>query len=77
MGWCRQALKQARIELKSGEAGRKSITEIATYKTLIEDVRNVPFDNPTLGRFGLYLLIPVGSMFGGAFVERGLDLFLN
>ncbi|MEH6556284.1 MAG: hypothetical protein V7459_11840 [Oceanicoccus sp.] len=77
MNWCRQALKQARIALKSDAAGGKSISEIAAYKTLIEDVRNLPFDNPTLGRFGLYLLIPIGSMFGGAFVERGLDLFLN
>ena len=35
------------------------------------------FDSLTLVRFTLYLLIPLGSWLGGAFVERGLDFILS
>jgi hypothetical protein len=74
--WCRQALKNARTSLKSNVDAQQSIVEIAAYKNVIEAVRNWPFDSPTLARFALYLLIPIGSMFGGVIVERGLDFFL-
>jgi hypothetical protein len=74
--WCTQTLMAARDGLKSGNGEQKSIAEVLAYKSIIENVRNWPFDNPTLVRFGIYLLIPLGSWLGGAFVERGLDLFL-
>ena len=77
LDWCRQTLKSARDELKSGAGEQQSIAELVAYRTIIEDIRNWPFDNPTLVRFALYLLIPLGSWVGGAFVERGLDLFLS
>jgi len=44
---------------------------------MIENQRNWPFENSILVRFALYLLIPLGSWLGGAFVERGLDLILS
>lgn len=75
--WCRQCLKVARDELKSGNGVQQSISEILAYRTMIENIRNWPFDNPTLVRFSLYLMIPLGSWMGGALVERGLDLFLS
>lgn len=75
--WCRLTLKTARDELKTGANGQISIAELAAYKTIVENLRNWPFDNPTLARFALYLLIPLGSWVGGAFVERGVDLFLS
>jgi len=75
--WCRQGLKASRDSLRCGAAERQSIAEFMAYKTMIEDIRNWPFDNPTLVRFTLYLLIPLGSWLGGAFVERGLDFFLS
>jgi hypothetical protein len=75
--WCVQALKTARDDLKSGARGGQSVAEIVAYQTTIDHIRNWPFDNPTLVRFALYLLIPLGSWLGGAFVERGLDLFLS
>ena len=75
--WCRQALKIARDELKSGTSSHQALAEILAYKNLVESIRNWPFDNPTLVRFSLYLLIPLGSWLGGAFVERGLDLILS
>ena len=77
LDWCRQSLKTSRDALKSGAGGRQSIDEIMAYKTMIESIRNWPFDSPTLVRFTLYLLIPLGSWLGGAFVERGLDFFLS
>ena len=77
LDWCRQGLKVSRDALKSGAGGQQSIAEIMAYRTMIENIRNWPFDNPTLVRFTLYLLIPLGSWLGGAFVERGLDFFLS
>jgi hypothetical protein len=77
LDWCTLTLKKARDELKSGAGEQYSITEIAAYRTMIQNVRNWPFDNSTLARFALFLLIPLGSWLGGAVVERGLDLFLS
>lgn len=77
LDWCRQSLKASRDALKSGAGEQKSITEIMAYRTMIENIRNWPFDNSTLVRFTVYLLIPLGSWLGGAFVERGLDFFLS
>lgn len=77
LDWCRQGLKDARNALKSGRGDRQSIAELIAYKTMIENIRNWPFDNPTLVRFTLYLLIPLGSWLGGAIVERSLDVFLS
>lgn len=75
--WCKQALRTARDEMKTGAESQQSITEITSYKALVEGIRNWPFDNPTLVRFTLYLLIPLGSWLGGAVVERSLDFFLS
>jgi hypothetical protein len=77
LDWCTQALMAARNQIKASKENNQGIAEIIAYKTLIENIRNWPFDNPTLARFALYLLIPIGSMFGGAFVERGLDFLLR
>lgn len=77
LDWCRQGLKVSRDALKSGAGEGRSIAEVIAYKTVIENTRNWPFDNSTLVRFTLYLLIPLGSWLGGAFVERGLDIFLS
>lgn len=77
LDWCRQRLRLARDALKSGAPSQQPINEITAYQSLVENIRNWPFDNPTLVRFTLYLLIPLGSWLGGAFVERGLDLLLS
>jgi hypothetical protein len=62
-------------QFKSGEPDERTIGEVVAYRELIENVRNWPFDSPTLARFGLYLLVPLGSMFGGVLVERFVDTF--
>jgi len=77
LDWCRQSLKASRDILKSGSGEGRSIADTLAYQTMIDDLRSWPFDNSTLVRFTLYLLIPLGSWLGGAFVERGLDLVLS
>ncbi|MDP6377082.1 MAG: hypothetical protein QF515_00790 [Pseudomonadales bacterium] len=75
--WCTTTLRQARDELKSGEEARRPLGEIVAYRSVIENTRNWPFENTTLLRFAIYLLIPLGSWLGGALVERGIDLVLS
>lgn len=77
LDWCNEELKLARDELRSGNDKRRSLAELVAYKAVIDNIKNWPFDNPTVVRFSLYLLIPVGSWLGGTIVERGLDLFLS
>jgi len=77
LDWCRQALIKQRDVLKTGDRQQTNIAQVLAYRDMIDNMRNWPFDNPTLARFALYLLIPLGSWLGGAFVERGLDLFLT
>ncbi|MDH5618529.1 MAG: hypothetical protein OEZ11_07800 [Gammaproteobacteria bacterium] len=77
LDWCRQHMVMSRDALKSGENVKQSIAEVTAYRTLIEKTGNWPFDSLTLVRFTLYLLIPLVSWLGGAFVERGLDFILS
>ena len=50
---------------------------LLAWEARIESVREWPFDTPTLVRFALFLLIPLGSWLGGAVVERVVDLVLD
>jgi hypothetical protein len=72
-------LRQARDDTlthdSSSVAGR--LGDLLAYKTQVESTQEWPFDSSTLFRFGLYLLIPIGSMVGGALVERVVDLVLD
>ena len=75
--WCRDNLMRSRDSMKSGSADKPTIAEIIAYQNVVENIRNWPFDSPTLIRFTLYLMIPLGSWLGGALVERGLDFILS
>jgi len=77
LAWCQTRLQKARDQLKDGAISECGIADIHAYKITIESIRNWPFDSPTLTRFALYLLIPLGSMLGGAVFERALELLLN
>ncbi len=71
-------LRQARDDTLSGDASTQGrLTDLLAYKTQVESTREWPFDSSTLLRFGLYLLIPVGSMVGGALMERVVDMVLD
>jgi len=53
------------------------LSDLLAYRSFVESIREWPFDAPTVLRFALYLLIPVGSWLGGAFVERLLGAALD
>ncbi len=54
-----------------------SLADLVAYRNLVESVREWPFDPSTFRRFGLYLMIPLGSWTGGALVERLMDAVLE
>ncbi len=53
------------------------LANLVAYQALIERVREWPFDPSALLRFGLYLMIGIGSWLGAALVERGVDAWLR
>jgi hypothetical protein len=55
------------------DAERLSTLDLALWQDRVEALREWPFDARALRRFGLYLLIPLGSWVGGALVERLVD----
>jgi hypothetical protein len=74
----RAAVARARQELlkESGaiaEAAR--MPGLLGYEQRITSVPEWPLDAPQLGRFGLIVLIGLGSWLGGAVVEHLLDAF--
>ncbi len=71
-------LRQARDDALTGDASTQGqLSDLLAYKTQVELTPEWPFDSSTLWRFGLYLLIPVASMIGGALVERVVDIVLD
>ena len=71
-------MRQARDDALTGDAATQGrLTDLLAYKTQVESTPEWPFDTSTLFRFGLYVLIPVASMVGGALVERFVDTVLD
>lgn len=71
-------IKQARDEAMKVDASTQGrLTDLLAYQDRVRATPEWPFDSSTLWRFGLYLLIPVGSMIGGALVERVVNLMLD
>lgn len=71
-------LRQARDDtLKGDESTQGRLTDLLAYQSRVESTPEWPFDTSTLLRFGLYLMIPIGSMVGGALVERVVDMVLD
>ncbi len=71
-------LRQARDDALTGEVSMQGrLTDLLAYQDRVESTSEWPFDSSTLLRFGLYLLIPVGLMIGGALVERVVDMLLD
>ncbi len=78
----RQAIERASRELFEPEDAaapdrQPPLPTLLAWEARIESVREWPFDTPTLVRFALFLLIPLGSWLGGAVVERVVDLVLD
>jgi len=71
-------LRQARDDaLTSDVSTQGRLNDLLAYKIQVESTPEWSFDSSTLLRFGLYLLIPVASMVGGALVERVVDMALD
>ncbi len=68
------ALAGSAIASRAQSAG---LADLLAYRAAIEAVREWPFDAPTVLRFALYLVIPLGSWLGGALVERALEALLD
>ncbi len=73
--YLRQARDHTLTHDTSSSGGR--LGDLLAYKTQVESTQEWPFDSSMLFRFGLYLLIPIGSMVGGALVEHVVDLVLD
>ena len=76
---CREALRAARASSAPGASALPAgqLADLLAYRAFVENVREWPFDASTLARFGLYLLIPLGSWAGGALVERLINAILG
>lgn len=61
----------------SKRAPSLALADLLAYRNHVEGVHEWPFDAPTLARFALFALLPLGSWLGGAFVERGLGALLD
>jgi hypothetical protein len=71
-------LRRARDDAAGGSPpppGR--LADLYAQRAHVDSIREWPFDTPTLTRFALYLLIPLASWVGSAFVERLLDVALD
>lgn len=71
-------LRAARQAVLRGDLeSRGRLADLLVWRSYVESIREWPFDGTLLVRFGLYVLIPLGSWLGGALVERGLSLLLD
>lgn len=74
--WVRGEIAHAREALaRSDAASRNEVARLPVllaWESRIEAAGTWPFDPPTLLRFSLLLLVPIGSWLGGALVERAL-----
>jgi hypothetical protein len=62
---------------RAGAPGARPLADVLAWRAFVEAVPEWPFDAPTVGRFLLYLAIPLGSWLGGALVERVVDALLS
>jgi hypothetical protein len=72
----RAAIRRHREGLLEGD-GAADLPALLAWEARIASVSEWPFDAPSLVRFGLLLLIPVGSWLGGALVERLVERLLG
>ncbi len=76
--WCRERMRgrRARLSDDPGADGMR-LDELVAWEARIESVREWPLDVSSFRRFGLYLLLPLGSWAGAALVERLIDALLG
>ena len=79
LAWVRGEIERARRALEPDAAGADlaRVPALLAWETRVERAATWPFDAPTLVRFSLLLLIPLGSWVGGALVERALGAVIG
>ena len=81
LDWCNEQIRGARQALGNNradaDAERIHLAGVAAYRAVVQSAPEWPFDFSTFTRFALFVVIPVGSWFGGAMVERFVDWFLR
>jgi hypothetical protein len=77
LSWARAQLREARNVLAAGSRSPSRLDELVVWERRIEEIREWPLDTHALSRFGLYLMIPLGSWSAGALVERLIDQILG
>lgn len=81
LAWVREEIARARAALagEGAEADARAarLPALLAWEARVADVPEWPFDTPTLVRFALFLLVPIGSWLGGALVERIVDTWMG
>lgn len=76
--WCQARIMAAKTAMKANRQGAtQELAGLLTYLRDVEGVNSWPVAPGGITRFGLFLLIPLGSWSGGAMVERLLDLIID
>ena len=65
------------LAMKGEPTAQARTVFLLSYRNRLEAVAEWPLDFSGVRRFGLYLLIPLGSWVASALVERALDTALN
>jgi hypothetical protein len=78
LGWLRVEIARASSALRRGdERGAMQLPALLAWEARVAATSEWPFDAGTAVRFGLFLLVPVGSWLGGALVERLVQHWLG
>jgi hypothetical protein len=78
LGWLRTEIARASRALRVGDApGAAQLPALLAWETRVAAAPEWPFDAGTAARFGLFLLVPLGSWLGGALVDRIVDRWLG
>jgi hypothetical protein len=61
LDWAAEVLEQERARFQQQSSGNGRLADIIAYRTAVEQVREWPFDQSSVLRIVLYLLVPIAS----------------
>ena len=71
-------LREARDDALTGDVSMQGrLTDLLAYKIQVESTPEWRFDLPSLLRLGIYWLIPLATMVGGALVDRVVGMVVD
>jgi hypothetical protein len=71
-------LREARDDALTGDVSMQGrLTDLLAYKIQVESTPEWRFDLPSLLRLGIYWLIPLATMIGGALVDRVVGMVVD